>query len=66
MKAHWEGMLGCLIAGGGLVWAARIATENFTDLRNFQMPPGGPMEICALGIVLWLHAKFRIHTSVNR
>jgi len=66
MKAYWEGMLGCLIAAAGMVWAAKVLTADFTDLPNLQLRPGGPVEVCALGIVIWLHSKFRIHTSVNR
>jgi hypothetical protein len=66
MKAHWEAMTGCLIAAAGLVWASKIVTENFTIVPAIQLPPGGPIELCALGIVIWLHAKFRMHTSINR
>ena len=66
MKAYWEGTLGCLVAAAGMVWAAKIVTADFTGVPNLQLPPGGPMEVCALGIVIWMHAKFRIHTGVDR
>ncbi len=49
-----------------MVWAARLVTDNFTNLQNVRIPPGGPIEICALGIIIWLHAKFRVHTNVNK
>ena len=55
-----------MIAAAGLVWATKILTADFTGVPNVQLPPGGPMEVCALGIVIWMHAKFRIHTSVDR
>jgi len=49
-----------------MVWAARIVTDNFSNLQNIQIPPGGPIEVAALGIIIWLHAKFRMLTSVDK
>ena len=66
MKPYWQAVLGCLVAAGGVVWAARLVTNNFTSVQTIQIPPGGPMEVAALGVVIWLHAKFRMHTSVDK
>jgi hypothetical protein len=66
MNAFWEARLGALIAGGGMIWAARVATLH-AQLSGFIavgalsqiLNQTGPMEICAVGILLWLHAKWR-------
>ena len=58
-------MLGSLVAGGGIVWAAYIATNDFQGLDKLEMPPGGPIEVCALGILIWLHAKWRSSIAVR-
>jgi hypothetical protein len=60
-----EAMIGGLIAGGGMIYAAYVITKNFTSLSNVTLPPGGPMEIVALGVVIWLHGKWRSSTRVR-
>lgn len=61
MGNHWEVRIGSLIAGAGMVWTAYIVTQNFTGLDSFSFMnlPRGPLEICAAGILVWLHAKWR-------
>jgi len=54
-----EERVGSLIAAAGTVWAAYVATKDYTDLWRFQVLSPGPIEVCALGILLWLHAKWR-------
>ena len=66
MPVYWEARIGSIIAGGGIILAAKLMTENFTSFRDVGFPPGGPLEICALGIVIWLHAKYRGATHRNR
>jgi hypothetical protein len=54
--------LGSLIAAGGMIWTAYAATAdyaNLADLWRFQILPPGPVEVCALGVLIWLHAKWR-------
>ena len=61
MTPHDEVRIGSLVAAGGLVWAVKVATSNFTgmDAFSFSRLPAGPLEICALGILIWLHAQWR-------
>jgi hypothetical protein len=54
-----------LIAAGGTIWAAYTATVDYTNLWRLQLAPPGPLEICALGILLWLHAKWRRSTKIG-
>ena len=51
--------LGSLIAAGGVVWASYAATQNFTGVWQLPPLPPGPLEVGAIGILVWLHAKWR-------
>ena len=43
-----------------MIWGAHVSTNNFTNLNALFPLPSGPMEICAVGILIWLHAKWRL------
>ena len=58
MNAHLEAQLGSLVAGGGIVWIAVIAAPQLGSASGITFPTG-PMEVCAVGILIWLHAKWR-------
>jgi hypothetical protein len=60
-----EERLGSLIAAGGTVWAVYVATVDYANLWRMQIMPPGPVEVCALGILTWLHAKWRRSTKVS-
>ena len=57
--ARSEAVIGSLIAAGGMAYAVHIITKNFTTWSEVRLPWGGPMEIVALGTVIWLHGKWR-------
>ena len=59
MRIKSEERLGCLAAAGGIIWAVWVATQNVSTLWNLSVTQPGPLEICALGILMWLHAKWR-------
>jgi hypothetical protein len=54
-----EERVGSLVAAGGTIWAVYVATVDYSNLWRVQIMPPGPVEICALGILAWLHAKWR-------
>ncbi len=54
-----EERLGSLIAATGAIWVTYVATVDYANLWQFQILPPGPLEVCALGILTWLHAKWR-------
>ena len=58
MNSFWESRFGCMISAAGVIWAVRAATLN----ANFSLAalPVGPLEIVCLGILIWLHAKYRL------
>lgn len=64
MTSHLEARLGSLISAGGIVWTANLATKNFTSFDNLLLP-AGPLELCAIGVLIWLHAKWRGSVSVR-
>ena len=61
-----EESLGSLIAAGGIIWSVQEATKGLAELWQLKLLPPGPLEVCALGILIWLHAKWRRSVSVNR
>jgi hypothetical protein len=58
MNAFWEARIGSLVAAGGVIWAVHIGTLHYTGAANVHVP-ADPLLVCSVGIVLWLHAKWR-------
>ncbi len=59
-----EERLGSLMAAAGIIWAVYVSTHNFQGTWDVQLLMPGPLPVCALGILIWLHAKWR--RSLNR
>jgi hypothetical protein len=60
-----EERLGSLLAAGGTIWATYVATVDYASLWQMKILPPGPMEVCGLGVLIWLHAKWRRSTKVD-
>jgi len=60
-----EERLGSLIAAAGTVWAVYVATVDYNNLWRMQIMPPGPVEVSLLGILAWLHAKWRRSTRTG-
>lgn len=58
-----EERMGSLLAAAGTIWAVYVATVDYSNLWRMQIMPPGPVEVCALGILAWLHAKWRRSTK---
>ncbi|HEX6880168.1 MAG TPA: hypothetical protein VF135_07380 [Terriglobales bacterium] len=58
MNTYWEARLGSLIAAGGVIWAVHKGTLHYEGLAKLHVP-ADPLLVCCIGIVLWLHAKWR-------
>ena len=54
-----EERLGSLITAGGMIWGVYVATQDFNSLWHLNIMQPGPVEVCLLGILAWLHAKWR-------
>jgi hypothetical protein len=59
VRIQTEERIGSLIAAGGVTWAVRVGTQDIGSIWQFTMLPPGPIEVCAIGILVWLHAKWR-------
>lgn len=64
-RAHIRGeeRIGSLIAAAGIIWAVYVITHNFAGDWRFQDLTPGPLPVCAIGILIWLHAKWRRSTT---
>src|SRR5260370_21308385 len=60
-----EERVGSMIAAGGMIWAAYVATTDYAGLWRMQIMPPGPVEVCILGVLAWLHAKWRRSTKIR-
>ena len=54
-----EERLGSLLAAAGTAWLVYAATQDFDHMWQMRIMPPGPVEVCAVGILMWLHAKWR-------
>jgi hypothetical protein len=69
MKPWVEEQLGPIIASVGVGWAVYHGTYVAHDIvQGFTAIylKSGPLEVCAIGILIWLHGKWRRATSVDR
>ena len=58
MGIHAEVRIGSLLAAAGVIWTVKIATSTPGPFSAWALP-AGPLEACAVGILIWLHAKWR-------
>jgi len=65
LSIRTEERLASLIAAGGVVWAVYVATTDLNNLLRLQIMPPGPVEVCCLGILAWIHAKWRRSMKVD-
>ncbi len=59
LSIRGEERFGSLVAAAGTIWAVYVATVDYNSLWRMQIMPPGPVEVCAVGILAWLHAKWR-------
>ena len=72
MSNYWLERLGSLVAGGGITYATYLATKDVpmnelwvTVSAHRILAETGPMEACALGILIWIYAKWRKQVVVR-
>lgn len=67
MGTHTEVRLGSLVAAAGMIWTAKLATTNYSGIESlsFSNLPRGPLEVCGIGILIWLHALWRRSVQVH-
>lgn len=52
-----------MVSAAGVIWAVRDGSMHANI--SFAALPVGPLEIGCLGILIWLHAKYRASVSLR-
>jgi hypothetical protein len=54
----WEERLASLMAGAGVIWGVQVLTSPIARVSKL-MGTAGPLELCAIAVLIWIHAKWR-------
>jgi hypothetical protein len=65
MPIKWEIRLASLIVAGGLIWAVYTGTQNFNSIDRLAIPHEAAYT-SAIGLLVWLHAKWRRSIDMRR
>jgi len=63
-RIRTEERLGSLTFWGGVIWAVQVGTKDISNLFRLVLALG-PKEVCAVGLLIWLHAKWRRSVRIN-
>lgn len=63
-RVHWEERLGSIGAGLGIIWGVHVSMTHPRILDALWETPG-PLEACAIGALIWLHAKWQRSTRLR-
>jgi hypothetical protein len=63
-RIQTEERLGLLTFGGGLIWTTKVETVQISNIFHLLMTPG-PLELSAIGLLIWIHAKWRRSVRVR-
>jgi hypothetical protein len=64
LSLRGEEILSGLITIAGGAWAVYVVAVQQGSVWHLQLLPPGPAEVCGLGLLIWLHAKWR-HASAK-
>ncbi|MFB3813398.1 MAG: hypothetical protein ACE14L_04740 [Terriglobales bacterium] len=65
MSIRLQEQIGCIVAAAGVVWTVWVMTTNFSSTRLLSFPPLGPLELCGVGVIIWLTAKWRRSVKIK-
>ena len=65
LSVRTEERLGSVLAASGTAWLVYAATADLAHLWQMRVMQVGPVEVCVLGILLWLHGKWRRSIKVD-
>lgn len=63
-NGRFEAFLGSVLAGCGAVWTAQVMTQSGLTPGSLTLN-SHPVELTGLGLLLWLHGKWRKSTQVR-
>ena len=58
MAIQGEEWIASLIAAAGVIWAVRVTATSMLPAYAAELTVG-PLETCSIGILIWLHTKWR-------
>ena len=61
---HWEERIGSLGAGLGVIWGVHVSATH-PGIMDALWETTGPLELCAISTLIWLHAKWRRSTRLR-
>jgi hypothetical protein len=64
-KARVEEALGGVVTIGGGAWAVYSVMVQGADPWQLQFNPPGPAAVCIMGVLIWLHARWRRASPKN-
>jgi hypothetical protein len=50
--------IGSVVSGAGIIWATQVWTSSRWGMLGLLLTRG-PIEVCTLGILIWVTAKWR-------
>lgn len=68
MSVRVETLIACVIAALGIVWGVYLVTSRYTDMQSAWstlVGSTGPREVCGVGVLVWLHTKWRKSVRVH-
>src|SRR5947209_4250507 len=63
-SSRLEAFLGSVMAGSGAVWTAQVITQSGLTPGTLTLH-SHPIELTGLGVLLWLHGKWRKSTQLR-
>lgn len=61
---HWEERLSSMGAGLGVLWGVHVSATH-PNVLDALWETTGPLELCAVASLFWLHAKWRRSTQLR-
>jgi hypothetical protein len=58
MRVRGEEWISSLMAAVGIIWSVNVVVHSPLPAYGMVFPPG-PLETCAIAILVWLHAKWK-------
>jgi len=59
-----EERIGSLTFWGGVCWGVQVATKDIANWFRLLLTPG-PLEVCGVGLLILLHAKWRRSVKIH-
>lgn len=65
MRIYVEERIASLVTSAGLIWAVYLVTRDYATVEQIKLPEG-PIGVTGIGVLVWLHAKWRRSVDARR